>query len=380
LNAGGAESFVTNLGVSLAGLGVDIRVFVMAGVRRERGQILLTRLREAGIDVLGVKERKPASLGNLMKLTSLLRSWRPDIVHAHLHGSQVACVLARWLPPGSRTRYVRTLHSTDICGYRSPRIVRLLDRLYEWTIACSPSVADAYLDFIGKKPRTKLVTIPNGAGMLDSVPNADERLHARRILGISEQTFVVAHIGRMLGSAIGATLESEPKAQDILLRSFAKAFGGDPRCVLVLVGDGPLRPEAERLAQSLGTGEQVRFLGEQPEPWPALRAADLFCLPSRYEGLPLVLLEAASCGLPVVASDIPEIRSLRLGDPWLLAPVDDVSRFADALLTVRADLPRFALRARAAAQGFRDKFSMRTCAEQYKQTYESALGRSEGSP
>jgi glycosyltransferase involved in cell wall biosynthesis len=375
LTAGGAEALVTHLSVHLAKLGVEVRVFVIGGVRGERGQVLLKHLRGARIEVSGTEERKLPSLDNLMRLAGLIRSWRPDIVHAHLYSCNVACAWARWLAVGSRARYVRTLHSTDICGYRSPTIVKMLSRFYRLTIACSAPVADAYLDFVGEQRKTRLATIPNGVWTLDSVPDAGDRLQARRTLGIPEQAFVVAHIGRMQGGRIGTGLESEPKAQDVLLRAFAEAFGRDPNCVLVLVGDGQLRPEAERLASSLGIHEQTRFLREQPDPWPALKAADMFCFPSRFEGLPLVLVEAASCGLPVVASDIPEIRTLCLGDAWLLAPVDDVSRFANAMLAVRADLERFSSRARETAQEFREKYSMKACAEKYAQAYETLLSQ-----
>jgi len=379
LSAGGAEGFVTNLSVSLAGLDVEVRVFVMAGVRRERGQVLLRRLEDAGIEVIGVEERKPASLGNLIQLTHLIRSWRPDIVQANLYASEVACVGANILSLRWGTCMVRRLTGTGFVGYRSPTIIRLLDRFFRQTIACSPMVAEAYREFMGVNSKSHLVTIPNGGLLLDSVPNSEEKCRARKQLDIPEEAFVVSHIGRMLGGAVGTGLEAEPKAQDVLLQAFAKAFGGDPNCVLVLVGDGPLRPEAEKLAERLGVAKQARFLGQQPEPWPALQAADLFCFPSRHEGLPNVLPEAASCGLPVVASDIPEIRFLYPGDAWLLAPVDDVSRFADAMVTVRADLQLFKRRAHAAADGFRRQFSMTACAEKYLQVYESALGRSKKS-
>jgi glycosyltransferase involved in cell wall biosynthesis len=381
LTAGGAEGFVTNLSVSMAGLGAEVCVFVMAGARRPRGQVLLERLHEANIDVLGIEERKPASLSNLIALTRLIRSWRPDIVQANLYAAEVASASTRVLLAGGKARYICRLANTDLCGYRSPRVVRMLDRFFHLIIANSPAVADAYIDFMGEKKRSKLVTIPNGGHILDSVPDAAEKQHWRGSLGIPSQTFVVTHIGRMFpgGEKLDGGLETGQKAQDILLRAFAKAFRGDPNCMLLLVGDGPLRPETERLAHSLELGKQARFLGEQPEPWPALKAADMFSLPSRYEGLPNALIEAASCGLPVVASDIPEIRNLSLGDAWLLAPVDDVSSFANAMLAVRTDLARFSSRACDVAPRFREKYSMKTCAEKYMRAYEQALGSSKKS-
>lgn len=375
LSAGGAEGFVTNLGVSLAALGVQVRFFLLAGVRRERGQTLLARLQDAGIEVIGTEQRKAASLTNLLRLVHCIRDWRPDIVQANLYSCEVAGAGARLLLLGSDACFVRRLASTEQSGYRSRMMVRTMDRFYRQTIACSPSVANSYRDFMGKQQRSHLVTITNGAFLLDAVPDTIAKQQARQVLDIPEQAFVITHIGRMLGSKTisGSGLETEPKAQDVLLQAFALAFKNDSNCLLILVGDGPLRPEAEALAHSLGIGHRVRFLGEQPEPWPALKAADLFCFPSRHEGLPNALVEAASCGLPVIASDIPEISSLSPGDAWQLVPVDDVSRFASALQMVRADLEVFAHRAREASQVFREKFSMKTCAEEYLKAYNLAL-------
>jgi glycosyltransferase involved in cell wall biosynthesis len=251
--------------------------------------------------------------------------------------------------------------------------VRLLGHWYDLTVACSEPVADAYREFMSLDNVMHLTTVPNGAVMLDVVPDMDAKLRARQALNIPQRAFVVAHIGRLHATRRGSSLESEPKAQDVLLEAFAKAFRGDTDAALVLVGDGPLREEAKRLAETLGVTNQVHFLFGQPEPWPALTAADLFCFPSRYEGLPLVLLEAASCGLPIVASDIPEIRGLYPGDAWTLAPMNDVSRFAGAMLHVRANLGNYAMRAQAAAPGFRERYSMRDCAKRYLAVYQAEL-------
>lgn len=377
LSAGGAEGFVTFLGAQMAGLDVEVRVFVLAGVRRERGKQLLARLQEAGVEVTGIEERSPTSLSNLLRLVRLIRSWRPDVVHAHLYAAEVACVCARWLSPGSAARYVRTLHSSNIRGYRSPVVLRQLNRFYHLTVACSASVSKAYLQFMEKEELPRLVTVNNTALMLDALPNAEEKRQAREALGIPASAFVVAHVGR-IGGGSGNDLQTEPKAQDTLLKAFAQAFGGDGDKILAIVGDGPLRPEAEALARSLGVEEQVRFLGEQPEPWPALKSADMFCFPSRYEGLPLVLVEAASCGLPIVASDIPEIRPLTPGDAWMLFPVDDVAAFAGGMRRMHEERDRFAALGREAVEGFKERFSMKACAEKYLEAYRLAIGGGRG--
>lgn len=375
LSAGGAEGFVTNLGVSLAALGCEVRFFLLAGVRAERGRVLHERLMQAGIEVIGAEERNIRSPWNVVRLARLIRCWRPDTVQANLHSAEVVTAAAKALAIGSGTTYTRRLANTALAGRRSRRVARRLERAFLLTIACSPAVAEVYPEFTNGRAVGRMATIANGGHLLGEVPSAEDRAEARRHLGIAEGAFVVGHIGRMFaGNSPGVGLASSQKAHDVVLQAFALAFGDDSACALVLVGDGPLRGEAEALAARLGIAGQTHFLGRQPEPWPALLAADLFCFPSRYEGLPNVLPEAASCGLPVVASNIPEIRHLYPGGAWRLAPVDDVAGFAEAMRSVRENRAEFVEKACAAAPGFRERFLMKSCAQRYLEAYRSMLG------
>jgi glycosyltransferase involved in cell wall biosynthesis len=378
LSAGGAEGVVADLSVSLAQAGIDVRVYTLAGIQGNRGAVLLNRLREAGVSVHGVRERRAASPRNFIDLVTLLNSWKPDIVHAHLYASEVACALTKLIPLRIRTSYVRTLHSSAFWGYRSHTVLRLLDRFYEITIGCTPTALDAYRGFMKDQWRSTLVSIPNGATMLERVPAPFEKRLARASLGLPEEAFVVVHVGRMAGGAdsLGERLETSYKAHDVLVQAFAQAFGGELNSHLVLVGDGSLRPAVEALVRELRIEAQVLFLGQQPEPWLALKTADAFCFPSRLEGLSIALLEAGSCGLPVVASDIPEIRFLSPGEGWLLVPVNDVEQFAHGLRTVREQLRYFTEKARSAAQDFREGFSREACSAKHLQVYQSLVSNS----
>jgi len=374
LSAGGTEGFTTNLSVALSEAGAEVKVFLLAGLRGERGRALYDRLQETGVEVVGGQERgRGVTLSNLahfVRLPLLIRRWKPDIVQVNHRIIEIPCAVARILSLGSGACFTRRLASTkQTSAYRSMTIARIMDRIYLQTIVCSPAVAAAYRDFMGEQHRSSVVTIANGGKLLDSVPGIEEKYQARRELDVPEEAFVVTHIGRIRGEG-APTLSGNSKAQDVLLKAFSQAFGSDSDCRLLLVGDGPLRADAEKLARELGLENRARFLGFVPEPWPALKAADMFCFPSRYEGLPNVLPEAASAGLPVVASDIPEISSLSPGDAWLLEPVDDVAKFAAAMRRVRDNHDEFSHMATDAAAGFRERFSMAACAGKYLQAYD----------
>ena len=102
------------------------------------------------------------------------------------------------------------------------------------------------------------------------------------------------------------------KDHDLLLRAYAVA---NPRELLVIVGDGPLRASLEQQAAGLGIAEKVRFVGHQDNPYPWMHHARLFVLSSRVEGMGIVLTESLACGTPVISVDCPGgIREVLKGE------------------------------------------------------------------
>jgi glycosyltransferase involved in cell wall biosynthesis len=148
---------------------------------------------------------------------------------------------------------------------------------------------------------------------------------------------------------------TEIKRVDVLLEALAliAARPGAPRIELDLVGDGPL---AEPLrAQAAELGVAVRFHGFQPGPAVArlMRDADVLVLPSRWENLPVVLLEAMASGIPSVASRVGGVPEIVDAGTGATVPAQDAGALADALLNVAGRLDDFdpaALHARAAAR------------------------------
>ncbi len=119
-----------------------------------------------------------------------------------------------------------------------------------------------------------------------------------------------------------------------LLKALARA---PETARLLIAGAGPLLTELVQLAARLGLERRVRFLGFEPNVQRWMQAADGFVLSSRYEGLPMVLLEAGACGVPAVATDVPGTREAIVnGETGWLAPAGD----ADALAQAMAKLMR----------------------------------------
>ncbi|SAK69977.1 glycosyltransferase [Caballeronia ptereochthonis] len=137
-----------------------------------------------------------------------------------------------------------------------------------------------------------------------------------------------------------ARLDEIQKDHRTLLRAYADLVrGAEIEEHLVIVGDGAFRGELEALAKDFGIAERVHFTGYRNNPHALVAGARLQVLSSRYEGMPMVLLEALALGKPVVASDCPTGPREILGDGrfGILFPVGSVEQLADALRRVLTD-------------------------------------------
>jgi glycosyltransferase involved in cell wall biosynthesis len=269
----------------------------------------------------------------MFALMQLLRRSRYTIVHTH---SPVPAVVARLVPLHSRPLFVHTEHSAWE-RYRLPtRLANAVTmRRNNAVIAVSESVAKSMRSsrvrrfLTGSEPRVIYHGIDESA--VRSGPAA--RRAARDALGYGEDARLIGTVGSLTAK----------KDQATLLRALALT-GTEAR--LVLMGDGPLKQELHDLVRELGLSEHVTLLGVRTDVQLLLPGFDLFILPSRHEGLGLVLLEAMAAGVCCIGTDvggIPEV--IEDGVNGVLVPVADPPAMAaaiDALLTDDARCRRLA--------------------------------------
>lgn len=152
-------------------------------------------------------------------------------------------------------------------------------------------------------------------------------------------------------------------------------------CHLVLIGDGPDRAAAEEQVRALGLKDRVAFLGERDAFADVLAACDVFLLPSELESFGLAALEALSCGVPVVASDIggiPELVEHQV--TGLLAPLGDTHAMAQHAVGLLEDPARWAAFSTAARKRVLERFQVGPAIERYEALYRqvTSLSRSPG--
>lgn len=130
------------------------------------------------------------------------------------------------------------------------------------------------------------------------------------------------------------------KGFDVLIKAFSRVVKEvDAR--LIILGEGNERESLERLADNLGLNEKISFLGFQKNPYPFLSNADIFVLSSRYEGLPMAILEAMACGMPIIAADCKSgpREILQDGKCGLLVPVGDELALSEGILKLLKNKP-----------------------------------------
>ena len=303
-----------------------------AGFRRE-----FRRLRESGINVIEVPMvRRIAPWRDLTALARLwltLRRLDADIVHTH---ASKAGMMGRLAARLARSRHIlHTPHAYFFQGKSglSHWFFRTLERLAlpltDGTILLSESQRRLAVEELRAEP-ARLEVIENAVDTSHFAPR-DGKSEARKALGLPPEAPVAGAIARLVPQ----------KACDVFLEAMALVRKELPSCYCVLVGDGPLRDEVDRLADRLGLSDRLIRRDVAEDPRTIYEALDLFVLSSRYEGMPYVLLEAMSMGLPVVATNVTGSRDVvEDGVTGLLSPPDRPEELARRIVQMLRDPER----------------------------------------
>lgn len=165
--------------------------------------------------------------------------------------------------------------------------------------------------------------LPNGVNAAAFLPDPAARARVRGALGLPENALLLGHIGRF----------TPQKNHAFLLELFAEIARRQPRAALVLLGDGPLLEQTRQRAAALGLAGRVHFAGLQRDTRAFYSAMDGFLLPSLFEGLPVVLVEAQAAGLPCFVSDaVDPTAAFCSGVRFLPVSAGQAGAWADAVL------------------------------------------------
>jgi glycosyltransferase involved in cell wall biosynthesis len=299
----------------------------------------------------------------LLQLARLIRAWRPDVVHSHMVHANLMARAARLIAPVPVL--VSTIHNIYEGGWLLMAAYRLTNGLVDQMTIISEAAADRFIRE-GIVPRRLIRVAPNGVdpALYQQAPGVRDGL--RQALGLG-QAFVWLAVGRF----------EIAKDYPNMLRAFAAVRERRKEAVLVLVGRGSLQEDTEGLARELRLDAAVRFLGVRNDVPALLSAADGYVMSSAWEGLPMVLLEAAAGGLPVVTTNVGGTAEAVLdGETGFVVPPREHQTLAEAMLRLM-ELPE-AERQRMGARGrehIRTRYGLVRVVEQWEEVYREASAR-----
>ena len=281
---------------------------------------------------------------------ALIRRSGAKLVHAN------SAAPVQWMSPAARLCQVPLLAHLHTAYSRRNRFALLLHQA-SMAVGVSSSVLDGLRQ--DGMADSRLQVIFNGIDGRRLGAAGDGDLRAQLGIPVSAQVIGVA------GSLIPR------KSTEIVLRAAAEI----PDAWLLVAGDGPDRATLENLAATLDIAARTRFLGEYKDAGAVFRTMDINALASRDEAFGLVLVEAALCGVPSVASDIGGIRDvIANGLSGLLVPPGDVPAFTTALKTLLDDAALRQLLAQSARENALRRFSPLQMATAFHAAYENLLG------
>jgi glycosyltransferase involved in cell wall biosynthesis len=287
----------------------------------------------------------------------IVRSFAPTILHANQTWPWGCAYgeLAGLLTPGVRVLAVDQLAKSGSGLRRVQRHGRrLLARRLDAHVAVGVRAARMIEQAVGLADGSVL-SVPNGVPIVQLDP-----------LPPLAATHVIGSLGRLV----------DQKGFDLLVRALPEL----PDATLVLVGDGPEREALNTLAASLGVANRLHITGWSAEARRYLPTFDVFALPSRWEGMPLSILEAMQAGLPVVAADVASVAEAVLdGETGYVVPAEDAAAVCDRLGRLLANLSlrkRMGERGRIVAE---ERFTDVVMARGYEELYRRLTGAPTGS-
>jgi glycosyltransferase involved in cell wall biosynthesis len=356
---GGAEMVVLRLAEALRARGHEV---VPVGPATGCGW-LAEKFRSRGFEPEQFRLRRPLDWQCARDMTAMLKRRHVDVIHSHEFTMAVYGALsAGWL----RRPHVTTMHGnqTTTARWRRRVSLRAAFRFSDAAVAVSKDTK-RFLDAqLGLHPAA-LRVVPNGVPV-----SVGDRSRARHELRLAPEELLVLAAGSLVPR----------KGHAVLIRALAAQPADAPAWRLAIAGNGGERGTLDALCRELAVQDRVHLLGHRDDIGDLLAAADIFAMPSLWEGLPLALLEAMRAGKALVASatsGIPEAVVTEVDG--LLTQPGDVAELTTALQRLLTDPAlRERLATRAAFRG-QTEFSIEAMAAAYEAIYASAVTRAAAS-
>ena len=362
--AGGAETLICRLAPLQLSYGYQPIIVSLGGFIDDVGKGLIADLQDYGIDYIVLdKLAMSERLKTVKRCVNLIHQYKPDIVHTHcdtpdLYGG-IASIIA------GKVQHISTVHSTQFDSRLLAKVVRFIVDLLgkPHYIAVCGAVALVIEEQLGI-PKNRIDIIPNGVDTKRFLRDFNRELVRRNVFKTKGDGKIIVSIGRL----------AKEKNYRCLLKAFAILVREYSNLSLCIFGEGRERQCLEAEIDNLGLSELVDLPGITDDVPAILRSADLFVLPSSWEGLPLAAIEAMMAGMPVVVSNVGGLNELAQRDaPVLTFPSGDAQTLADKIKQFLESPELMSKLGQSAQKWAMQNYSLETMVEGYASLYNRLL-------
>jgi len=377
---GGSGVVATELGIELAARGHQVHFITSSQPFRLTGREANIHFHQVEVYHYPLFEHAPYDLALATRMAEVAEFYSLDILHVHYAIPHSVCaLLARQMlaARGRHLPFITTLHGTDITLVGQDRSYLPITR-FGITQSDGVTAISSHL-----RDRTReAFSIDSEIEVIRNFVNCDVYVRNPDLIAAMRPQFAAPATATHPEEKLLVHLSNFRPVKRILdvVETFARVVRAVPSRLL-LIGDGPDRSAAERLALQLGIQDRIHFLGKQDNVNELLPLADLMLMPSEMESFGLAALEAMACGVPAIATrvgGVPELiddgingRLFEVGD------VEAMSRAAIALLTDEPARQRMADAARKTAQ---DRFCASRIIPLYEEYYDRVIRRTQAHP
>ena len=302
----------------------------------------------------------PLSLSTAAQIRKLIKHIKPDVVHTHLGHSDL---IGLWACRGLNIKMFCTMHNIWFkWNYKDYIIFALYYILFKTTaskckvICISETVAKHVTSTLGVK-KENVHVIYNGVPSIELNKSKSE---IRQLLNMDTSDYIALFVGRL----------EKQKSVHTLLMAVAELKNEIPNLKVIILGDGSLKEELLNLAKKLKIETIVQFCGTSKEPELYFAASDVFILPSVFEGLGIVILEAFRACVPVIASDLEGPRELiKPGNNGWLFKAEDYIKLSKLIIEMHDNPELGKLIGRNGFESFKNKFEISNYAKQLELLY-----------
>lgn len=330
---GGAERFGVDLAISLSKKKTETKVCAFYQTFTQTEKTWKKKLNDSAIEVFFLSEWKGSHdllefFRGVNRFQSIKSTFHPEIIHSHTQFGTIAAIISHLR--NRDTKIVRTAHVTQEWGRsmysRLQKLVwgeMIFPFFVDAQVAVSKAVEESVKKYLGYRMTKKNIYL-----IYNSIPFPKREETIKNPNKNNNLEFVIGTAARL----------TEQKGVKYLIEAAEIVLNQYPNVKFLIAGDGELKDELIWKISQSGLSDQIKLIGKHPNIYKFLSEIDLFVLPSLWEGLPTVILEAMLAGVPIIATNIPGTDELIKDgkNGWLVPPKNSVELAKKIILAINS--------------------------------------------